>query len=77
MAETCESLRKQLKAMTAERDEADRAAGAALRRLEYLEASERRQRAWLSEAKRDAGCDDNVSFDVVWAAALKALLATD
>lgn len=50
----------------AERDEADRRAGAAERLLEHLREGERRTNLWLSEAKEEAGYDINTSFDVVW-----------
>lgn len=66
-----------------ERDEADRAAGAAMRRIAQLEDSDRKQRMWLSEAKRAEGYSDNTSFDDVWAAVraerdrLRALVAAD
>lgn len=54
-----------------DRDEADRRAGAAERRLESeLEASNAR-RSWLDKAKDQWGVDRNVSFDVVWAEALQ------
>lgn len=39
-----------------------------------LKDSESRRNSWLYRAKIDAGYDDNVSFDVVWAEALAALL---
>lgn len=66
-----------------ERDEADRAAGAAMRRIAYLEENERKQARWLSEAKRAQGYSDNTSFDEVWAKVraerdrLRALVAAD
>ena len=61
----------------AERDEADRRAGAAERQMEYLKDTASRRDAWMSRAKRDAEYDDNVSFDQVWEEALKALRARD
>jgi len=66
-----------------ERDEADRAAGAAMRRIATLEDNERKSAMWLSEAKRAEGYSDNTSFDDVWAAVraerdrLRALVASD
>jgi hypothetical protein len=53
--------------LKAERDEADRAAGAALRQIAYLEANERKSNSWLREAKAAEGYSDNTSFDDVWA----------
>lgn len=52
--------------MTWERDEADRRAGNAERKLADLEDSRFRITLWLSEAKAARGYHDNVSFDVVW-----------
>lgn len=49
--------------------------GRLTRRVEYLEDSQIKRNDWLREAKQDAGYHDSVSFDVVWAAALKALKA--
>lgn len=42
-------------------------------RLKYFEDSVRLRDHWLDEAKAAAGYHRNVSFDVVWAAALAAL----
>lgn len=71
-------LRALVKTLADERDEADRRAGAAERRMADLqeEASSRRQ--WLSKAKRQWGVPDAVSFDTVWAEALalRARLST-
>ena len=53
-------------AAEAERDEADRRAGAAEREMERLKESARRRNGWLSRAKQERGYDDTVSFDVVW-----------
>lgn len=61
-------------ALIHERDEADRRAGAAERLNAHLEKSASLTRSWLDEAKRAAGYSANVSFDVVWAEALAALL---
>lgn len=57
----------------AERDEADRRAGAAERKLAHLQEAAAARASWLSKAKAQAGYSDNVSFDVVWAEALAAL----
>jgi len=35
-----------------------------------------KNRVWLEQAKRDAGYPDNISFDVVWHDALRALKAS-
>jgi hypothetical protein len=61
-------------AVRCERDEADRRAGAAERRIVHLEEAAAARAAWLSRAKRAAGYDDNVSFDRVWEEALAALI---
>lgn len=59
----------------AERDEADRRAGAAERRNEQLREDAFRRSQWLRKAKEEAGYDDDVSFDVVWRDALAAIHA--
>ncbi len=64
-----------LEALAAERDEADRRAGAAERLLESLQDDARNRNSWLWKAKKDAGYDQNISFDVVWSEALAALKA--
>lgn len=69
-----ESLTLKLAEVTKERDEADRRAGAAERNLRYLQEDKYARTCWLDKAKRAAGYHTNVSFDVVWDAALKALL---
>lgn len=53
-------------AVVAERDEADRRAGAAERELGWLKDESRSRNQWLSEAKRKAGCEDHISFDRVF-----------
>lgn len=63
-----------LSELLVERDEADRRAGAAERRIEALEDAAFRRAKWLLQAKLDAGYPEEVSFDVVWDAALRALL---
>jgi DNA repair exonuclease SbcCD ATPase subunit len=50
-----------------ERDDADRRAGAAERKLEDMEETKRRHKFWLSQTKKEAGYADNISFDIVWA----------
>ncbi|WP_173050016.1 hypothetical protein [Bosea sp. ANAM02] len=55
-----------IRALAAERDEADRRAGASERQKAHLEEGERRANSWLMQAKEDAGYDNNVSFDQVW-----------
>jgi hypothetical protein len=69
--------------LQAERDEADRAAGAALRKIVSLEDDAAKRRSWLHSAKQSEGYSDNTSFDDVWANLraerdrLKALVAAD
>lgn len=70
---TVAALRSRIVALERERDEADRAAGEARRKLDALEDAERRRRNWIYKATLDAGFPCNASFDEVWAAALKAL----
>lgn len=67
-----DSLTAELAAAKAERDEADRRAGAAERQLEHANDNIRARTRWLDQAKDDAGFHRNVSFDKVWAAALAA-----
>ena len=43
------------------------------RRVADLEDTAQRRASWLYKAKQAAGYGDSVSFDVVWADALKAL----
>lgn len=54
-------------AVVAERDDADRRAGAAERRLGGAEDTSQRRVGWLREAKQARGYRDHVSFDTVWA----------
>ncbi|GAB3763656.1 hypothetical protein GCM10028796_17550 [Ramlibacter monticola] len=63
---------RDLDAMRAERDEADRRAGAAERELDSLREAAAARTRWLDKAKDAAGYDRNVSFDVVWADTLAA-----
>jgi hypothetical protein len=53
--------------------EQDRMIGELTRHNEYLSDSQRKRNSWLSEAKKEAGYPDSISFDRVWADALKAL----
>lgn len=60
-----------INALKSERDEADRRAGAAERKLRgYAEDSFARE-AWTDKAKEQWGVHRNVSFDDVWEEALK------
>lgn len=56
--------------LVVERDDADRRAGAAERRLDHLEKAERNVQRWLEERKEELGYDTGVSFDTVWAETL-------
>ena len=62
-----------VEALTSERDEADRRAGAAERRKMNLEVAEVKRRQWTDDAVRAAGFPLYASFDSVWAEALAAL----
>jgi hypothetical protein len=42
--------------------------------VESLRYNIKKREEWLHDAKLDAGYDQNVSFDIVWADALKLLL---
>ena len=68
-----DELRQQLQQCRKERDEADKRAGAAERKNGQLTKEAQARAEWLSKAKRDAGYDDSVSFDVIWKAALANL----
>jgi hypothetical protein len=68
-------LMARIRELEAERDEADRRAGAAERRAAGLEETAFKRRQWLDKAKRAAGFSTDVSFDVVWAQALEAYKA--
>jgi hypothetical protein len=71
--ESCESdARCALKLSTAleERDEADRRAGAAERKVEDFVDTVSKRNDWLRKAKTEWGVDDRVSFDEVWKEAL-------
>jgi Lar family restriction alleviation protein len=62
-----------LASMKAERDEADRRAGAAERELADLKDRQWKVDLWMEKAKEAIGYDRNASFDDVWAEALAAL----
>lgn len=55
-----------LAGLRAERDEADRRAGAAERRLACEEDTNRKRRQWNDEQKRARGYSTNDTFDKVW-----------
>lgn len=73
LPDTVEALQSMVRQLTAERDEADRRAGAAERQLVSLREDANRHQQWLDNAKRAAGHSVNTSFDIVWADALAAL----
>lgn len=60
-------LGAELARVTAERDEADRRAGAAERRMAWLEECARKHQRWMSERKAERGFGDDVSLEAVWA----------
>lgn len=60
--------------LIAERDDADRRAGAAERRAAHLAENLAAKQEWERRAKKQAGYPDQVSFDEVWKDALAALL---
>lgn len=66
-----QSLASELDALRAERDEADRRAGAAERRLADEVDARCRRDSWLRKAKEKWGVSSDCSFDLVWAEALK------
>lgn len=75
LAEKSEEI-KRLRADVEEKDiikRQDEIIGRLTRENEYLKESERRRSEWLRKAKKDAGYHDSISFDVVWAKALKLL----
>ena len=61
-----ESMTAMIDTLTVERDEADRAAGAATRLLENARETIYRADQWKNEQKLQAGYRGNDSFDVVW-----------
>ena len=67
LPEPTTSDRELIAQLRAERDEADRRAGAAERKLAALEETERKTQSWLAEQKRRRGYGPHVSFDRVWA----------
>ena len=66
-AHTCDQAASTIEALTAERDEADRRAGAAERKIDRLEEAARKEQSWLMDAKISRGATINDSFDQVWA----------
>lgn len=67
-------LSERVQELQAERDEADRRAGAAEREMQTLKDTIARLNSVRSKQKREWGVDENTSFDAVWneALALKA-----
>ena len=63
-------LDESVAAMSADLAEADRRAGAAERAKARVDDDAAKRASWLRSAKAEAGYDDNVSFDVVWAETL-------
>ena len=62
-----------IRALAADRDEADRSAGEITRWAAHLEEKNRRRELWLAGAKRDAGFRRSANFDaIVWPAVLGA-----
>jgi outer membrane murein-binding lipoprotein Lpp len=59
-------LKAEVERLQAERDDADRRAGAAERENAHLRDSEAMRNSWFAMAKEDAGYGINTSFDVVW-----------
>lgn len=66
------ALMHMIKTLVCERDEADRRAGAAERKLAGMEAQATTSRRWLDDARARAGYDKNVSFDEVFDDLLRA-----
>lgn len=48
----------------------DQMIGELTRRVDYLQDSVNRSKEWLRKAKKEAGYNDGVSFDIVWAETL-------
>lgn len=65
-ADALSALAKDLEEARAERDEADRRAGAAERDNANRRSSDIKRQDWLDERKRSLGYDIGVSFDRVW-----------
>lgn len=68
---TIAALQERVRRLEADLAEADRRAGAAERVNENLRESAAARSQWLSKAKREAGYDDAISFDVVWSETLR------
>ena len=62
-----------IQTLSARLAESDRMLGEATREAVHYKQHYDREREWLRKAKRDAGYEENSSFDVVWDAALSAL----
>lgn len=60
-----------IEALTTERDDADRRAGAAERHLAWANEENSKRSRWLRKAKEERGYGDEVSFDRVWEEACK------
>ncbi len=58
--------------LQAEVNDADRRAGRAERENQCLRESLEKQNCWILQAKKDAGFDANVPFDIVWSQVLSA-----
>ncbi|MCP1550650.1 MULTISPECIES: hypothetical protein [Methylorubrum] len=69
--EAKDSALADLQRVEAERDEADRRAGAAEREAESDREGTRKRNSWLHQAKLQAGYSTGVSFDKVWAETLE------
>lgn len=76
MRDKCSQIETAVYQLIAERNEADRRAGAAERNAAYYIDAYQKRRDWSDDAKEAAGYHRNVSFDEVWAAALSALKAS-
>jgi hypothetical protein len=68
---TIQLLQEKVLQLQSDLDEADRRAGAAERANAKLIDEASARKSWLSKAKREAGYDEAVSFDVVWQETLK------
>lgn len=67
----CAEFAAALTSLREERDEADRRAGAAARKIADLRDTEEKRQSWLWKAKEAEGYTDNTSFDDVWDAVRK------
>lgn len=62
-----DGLLERLRTAERERDEADRRAGVAERKLEHLEDRQRKADAWMRERKAEVGVSESAPFDDAWA----------